>query len=80
MEIAELVTIDLDHDSASVAVEIGDETIDRLLPAEMQTFQIVPAQALPQPTFFWSHLAPEFPGAHHLDLIDLLSDDDVMRR
>jgi hypothetical protein len=73
-------TIDFDHDAESVAVKIGNETVDDLLPAEVQPLQTVPAQTLPQLSLFVSHLPSEFSSPNHLACIDRLSNDDIVRR
>jgi len=39
--------VDFDHDASRVAVEINDEAIDDLLPAEVQASELVGAQPLP---------------------------------
>lgn len=74
------VSVDLDNQTKCVAVEVGDETIDRLLAPEMQTYELIATQALPE------HALGRRPAATHvarslgLDVAHALPDHEMTLR
>lgn len=70
--------INLDDEARGVAVEVGDESVDDLLPAEVQASKTVVAEALPELGFSRRHRAAELARALKLGPVDRLADDDAV--
>lgn len=51
----------LHNQSSRVAVEIGNEAVNHLLAAKMQSIQFVPTHCLPEHHFRSRHLSPHLP-------------------
>src|SRR5687768_6148465 len=53
--------VNFDDEPGGVAVEVGEEALDDLLPAELETVQSMAAQVLPKNALSWCHPSAELP-------------------
>src|SRR5262245_17020651 len=70
-------TIHLHDYRCCMAIEIGDESFDHLLPAKRQTVEAIGAEVVPEAGLLMSWVLTKFAGALHLAFVNPLTDDNV---
>ncbi len=68
--------VDFDDEAGGATVEVGDESVDDLLPAEVQAPERIAPHLLPQQPLFDCRLSPHLPRPVHFPRIDPLPGDD----
>lgn len=56
------IAVQFNDESAFRAIEVGDKSIDRMLPAELEIFQLPISQTRPEFLLCWGRFIPHGPG------------------